>query len=279
MPTQRYKMTIAYRGTAYHGWQFQLAQANYNGPKPPEGEGLPTIQEKLTRVVQGVIGHPVTIVGSSRTDTGVHAKGQIAHFDTDQLQIPTEGMRRAINHRLPDDILVRSIEPVPDSFHAILSTRTKRYQYNIWNAYDRPLFAADLSWHRWHELDVDAMIAAAAHLEGEHDFASFARPGHKRFSTVRSIYECSVSYRKPQLVIGVEGNGFLWNMVRIMVGTLVEVGLGRFRPEEIPRMLAAKDRTAAGSTAPPHGLFLHWIWTWKEDETHAVPDESELVEE
>jgi len=279
VPTQRYKLTIAYRGTAYHGWQFQQAQSNYKGPLPPEGEGLPTIQENLTRVLQGVVGHPVTIVGSSRTDTGVHAKGQIAHFDTDRLQIPTEGMRRALNHRLPDDILVRSIEAVPDSFHAILSTRTKRYQYNILNAYDRPLFAADLSWHRWHELDIDAIAEAAKHLEGEHDFASFARPGHKRVSTIRTIYDCQVSYRKPRLIIGVEGSGFLWNMVRIIVGTLVEVGLGRFKPDDIPKMLEAKDRTAAGSTAPPHGLYLQWIDTWEESEPHAVVDEGELIEE
>lgn len=262
MPTQRYKLTIAYRGTAYHGWQWQPALGNYTGDAPTEeGAGIPTIQEKLTRALRGVVNHPVTLVGSSRTDAGVHAKGQLAHFDTDQLQIPPEGIRRAVNHRLPDDILIRKLEPVPESFHAIRSTRTKRYQYCIWNHMDRPPFFGDLVWHRWQTLDVPAMIAAAAYLVGEHDFATFAKPGHGRAETVRTIHACDVHHRAPRLVIGVEGSGFLWHMVRIIVGTLVEVGLGRFNPEQIPQMLAAKNRTAAGGTAPPHGLYLQWIRT------------------
>src|SRR4051812_19026634 len=107
----RYKLTIAYRGTNYHGWQFQLPNALYKGPKPPPGHGIPTIQEILARAIGEVVGHPVGLVGSSRMDSGVHAKGQIAHFDTDKVQIPIDGLRRAINHALPDDILVRSIEP------------------------------------------------------------------------------------------------------------------------------------------------------------------------
>jgi tRNA pseudouridine38-40 synthase len=259
LPTQRYKLTIAYRGSRYHGWQIQHAQPSYSGEPPPPGEGLPTVQGKLTRALQDVVGHKVALVGSSRTDTGVHAKAQLAHFDTDQLQIPTEGMRRAVNHRLPDDILIRKLEPVPDTFHAIRSTRSKRYQYFIWNQPDRPLFFADLAWHRWQTLDIAAMITAAAHLQGEHDFASFARPGHGRETTVRTVHACEVSYRAPKLIIAVEGSGFLWNMVRIIVGTLVEIGLGRYSPDDVPRMLAARDRTAAGSTAPAHGLYLQWI--------------------
>ncbi len=264
MPTQRYKLTIAYRGTRYHGWQIQHAQESYSGEQPPAGEGLPTIQEKLTRAIGEIVGHHVTLVGSSRTDTGVHAKGQLAHFDTDQLQIPPEGMRRAINHKLPDDILVRTLEAVPDSFHAIRSTRSKRYQYFIWHQPDRPLFFADLAWHRWQSLDPAAMAAAAKHLVGEHDFASFAKPGHGRETTTRTVHACDVSYHAPKLVIGVEGSGFLWNMVRIIVGTLVEVGLGRFSPDDVPKMLEAKDRRSAGSTAPPHGLYLQWIRTESE---------------
>ena len=261
MPTQRYKLVIAYRGSRYHGWQIQHVQDNYTGDQPPEGEGLPTVQEKLTRTISEIVGHPVTLVGSSRTDTGVHAKGQLAHFDTDQLQIPPEGMRRAINHRLPEDILVRSIEPVADTFHAIRSTASKRYQYFIWHHADRPLFFADLAWHRWQQLDTAAKKEAAAKLVGEHDFASFAKPGHGRETTVRTVHACDVSYHSPKLVIGVEGSGFLWNMVRIIVGTLVEVGLGRFTPDDIKNMLEAKDRRSAGSTAPAHGLYLQWIRT------------------
>jgi tRNA pseudouridine38-40 synthase len=286
MPLQRYKLTVAYRGTRYHGWQQQPALPSYKGEKQsefvPESEPehepapdvaapgigpapgieldyIPTIQGELTKAVAAVVGHPVDLVGSSRTDAGVHAKGQVVHFDTDKVQIPREGLRRAINHRLPSDILVRAIEPVPPTFDAIASTRTKRYQFLIWSHPDRPLFFSDLAWHRWHYLDVPKIARAAAHFAGTHDFASFARPGHGRENTVRTVYACDVSFRSPKLVIGVEGGGFLWNMVRIMVGTLVQVGLDRIQPEQIPEILAARDRRAAGPTAPPHGLYLQWI--------------------
>jgi len=259
MPLQRYKLTIAYRGTNYHGWQKQLAVETYKGPKPEEGHGIPTIQEFVARALVGVVNHPVTLVGSSRTDAGVHAKGQVAHFETDQLQIPVEGMRRAVNHALPSDILVKWIDAVPSTFEAIKSTESKRYQYAIWNHKDRPVFFADLAWHRWRKLKLEAMKEAAAHFVGEHDFASFARPGHGREHTMRTIHCCEVSWRGPRVVIGIEGSGFLWNMVRIMVGTLVEVGMGRYEPDEIPRMLEARDRLAAGPTAPAHGLYLQWI--------------------
>jgi tRNA pseudouridine38-40 synthase len=189
----------------------------------------------------------------------VHAKGQVAHFDTDQLQIPPDGLRRAVNARLPDDILASGIETVPETFDAISSTVSKRYQYFIWNAPDRPVFFPDLAWHRWQELNVEEMSAAAQRLVGQHDFASFAKPGHGRENTIRHVLSCSVSKRGPRLVIGVEGNGFLWNMVRIVVGTLVEVGLGRFSSQDMERILRARDRSAAGGTAPAHGLFLQWV--------------------
>jgi tRNA pseudouridine38-40 synthase len=261
MPLQRYKLTIAYRGTHYHGWQTQGVANTWKGPMPPVGQGIPTIQEKLRRAIESVVRHDVILVGSSRTDAGVHAKGQVAHFDTDQTNIPPEGLRLSVNHRLPDDILIRAIEPVPRDFDAIWSTASKRYQYVIWNVLDRPPLFAELVWHRWRKLDVEAMRAAAVHFVGEHDFASFARPGHKRETTIRTVHSCTVSHRSPRIVVGIEGNGFLWHMVRIMVGTLVEVGLGRFEPADIPRMLAAQDRRAGGSTAPPQGLYLQWVRT------------------
>jgi tRNA pseudouridine38-40 synthase len=285
MPLQRYKLTVAYRGTRYHGWQQQPALSTYKGerepgigvapvgppgPGPdPTGEQIPTIQGELRKAIGEVVGHPVDVVGSSRTDAGVHAKGQVVHFDTDKVQIPVEGLRRAVNHRLPGDILVRSIEPVADSFDAIASTTAKRYQFLIWNHGDRPLFFSDLAWHRWHYLDVPKMAQAASQLVGEHDFASFARPGHGRENTVRTVHACDISFRAPKLVIGVEGSGFLWNMVRIMVGTLVEVGMGRTQPGQIPEILRARDRQAAGPTAPPHGLYLQWIRTDADAETTA----------
>lgn len=266
MPTQRYKLTIAYRGTRYHGWQAQPAMETWTGEPPPDGQGIPTIQESVARALSSVLRHPVALVGSSRTDAGVHAKGQLAHFDTDQVQIPGEGIRKAINHQLPSDILVRSIEPVAQTFDAKRSTLRKRYQYFIWNAVDRPVFFSDLAWHRWQKLDLTAMRAGAAHFVGRHDFASFARPGHGRENTVRTIYSFEVSARPPKLVIGIEGSGFLWNMVRIMVGTLVQVGIYRYPPEKIAEMLEARDRKSSGPTAPPHGLYLQWIQTRKEDE-------------
>ncbi len=261
MPSQRYKLTLAYRGTNYHGWQSQALTENYTGPIPQEGHGIPTIQETVARAIMSVVHHPVKLVGSSRTDAGVHAKGQIAHFDTDQIQIPVDGLRRAINSALPTDITVKALDSVADDFDAITSTVSKRYQYAIWNHVDRPTFFPDLVWHRWQTLDLDAMKQASRRLVGEHDFASFARPGHGRENTIRTVLACDVSHRGAMVVIGVEGTGFLWNMVRIIVGTLVEVGLGKFTPADIDRMLAARDRQAAGATAPPHGLYLQWIRT------------------
>jgi tRNA pseudouridine38-40 synthase len=265
VPTQRYKLTIAYRGTHYHGWQTQGVNPTWKGPTPPAGHGIPTIQEKLRRAIEDVVRHEISLVGSSRTDAGVHAKGQVAHFDTDKVQIPIEALRQSVNARLPGDILLRAVEPMPDSFDAIRSTLSKRYQYVIWHAPDRPPLFNELVWHRWFPLDIEAMIAAAKHLLGEHDFASFAKPGHGRDNTIRTVSDCSISYRSPKLIVGVEGSGFLWHMVRIIVGTLMEVGLKRTLPEEIPAMIAAKDRTASGSTAPPQGLYLQWIRMREDD--------------
>ena len=261
MPTQRYKLKISYRGTNYHGWQMQPPNELWKGEEPPPGEGIPTVQETLMRAVQTIVGNPVNLVGASRTDARVHAKGQIAHFDTDQIQIPTKGLRHAINAALPPDIYVNSIDPVPETFDAISSTHSKRYQYFIWNTPDRPVFFPDLAWHRWHRLDTDAMYAAAQFLVGEHDFSSFARPGHGRDHTVRTIYDIDVHCRLPRIIIGIEGSGFLWNMVRIIVGTLVEVGMGKYGPQKVKEMLEARDREAAGPTAPAHGLYLQWVRT------------------
>ena len=278
MPMQRYKLTVAYRGSRYHGWQAQPAMPTYGGEAPPAGQGIPTIQGELVRAIESVVLHPVGLVGSSRTDAGVHAKGQVAHFDTDKVQIPPESLRRAINHQLPGDIVVREINAVADSFDAIHSTFRKRYQYFIWNSPERPVFLNELVWHRWQKLDVEAMSAAAALFVGRHDFASFARPGHGREHTVRTVHGCDVSTRPPKLVIGVEGSGFLWNMVRIIVGTLVQVGIHRHPPGCITEMLEARDRQAAGPTAPPQGLYLQWIRTKKEDEVGTeAPEPSDSI--
>lgn len=257
----RYKLTIAYRGTRYHGWQKQAALPTYKGEVLDGDGGIPTIQEIVRRAIAKVVRHPINLVGSSRTDAGVHAKGQVAHFDTEHTQIPAEHIRRAANHQLPDDILIRSVEPVSDSFDAILSTVSKRYQYYIWNALDRPMFFGELVYHRWQPLDTRAMAEVGKVFEGEHDFASFARAGHGRENTIRTVHAVDVSVRGPRIVIGIEGSGFLWQQIRIMVGTLVEVGMKRYGAERVMQMLAAKDRKAGGPTAPPMGLFLQWIRT------------------
>jgi tRNA pseudouridine38-40 synthase len=249
--SQRYKLVIAYRGTHYHGWQTQEHDVTR--------VQLPTIQALCRAAVMDVVGHPVDLCGSSRTDSGVHAKGQVAHFDTHMTQIPPDGLRRAVNARLPADILVRSVTPVATTFHAIRDTVRKRYQYLVWNAADKPVFHSDLAFHRWQPMDVARMRDAAARLVGTHDFNAFAKPGHGRSNTVRTLYACDVTRRGPRLVIGVCGSGFLWNTVRILSGTLIEVGIGRTPPEAIDAMLASRDRRTAGPTAPACGLYLQWI--------------------
>ncbi len=255
---QRYKMTIAYDGTAYYGWQRQAISDTWKGPGVINGT-LPTVQGEIEKALREVVQHPVGICGSSRTDGGVHAKAQVAHFDTHMTQIPMEGLRRGINSRLPDDIVIKKIEAVGPEFNAIGCAVRKRYQYAIWNHPDRNPFAHRFTFHRFFSLDVNLMKQGAQRLVGLHDFTSFARPGHLRTTTVRRVLECSVSQRGPLLVIGVTGTGFLWNMVRIIAGTLVETGMGRRTPESLSDALLAKDRNAAGPTAPPEGLYLQWI--------------------
>lgn len=260
-PLQRYKLTIAYRGTHYYGWQEQVHSATWKGERPADGSGLPTIQLLCTQAIKQVVRHDLELCGSSRTDSGVHAKGQVAHFDSHMIQIPPEGMRRAINARLPDDIVVLKVEPVPQTFDAIALTEKKRYQYLIWNANNKPVFQSDLAFYRWQKLDLDAMRETAKLLTGTHDFNAFAKPGHGRVCTVRTLHEISITARPPRIVIGVVGDGFLWNMVRIIVGTMVDIGIGQgyLKPEMIPDILASRDRRRAGKTAPAQGLYLQWI--------------------
>lgn len=285
MSVQRYKLTVAYRGTNYHGWQFQQAASTWKGTMPVTGQGLPTIQQALERALGGVVNHHAVVCGSSRTDAGVHAKGQVAHFDTTALQIPPEGLRRAVNARLPADILIRKIEPVAPDFDAIRWTHSKRYQYCIWSNIDRPVFFNDMAWHRRKPLDPAPMALAARHLIGTHDFTSFARPGHGRGTTTRTLLDCSVHARGSYIVIGVQGTGFLWNMVRIIAGTLTEVGEGKRDPDSFPDILAANNRTAAGRTAPATGLFLQWIRfydgpkPWPEESAAASIEPADLPED
>jgi len=248
-PVRRYKIEIAYDGSGFHGWQKQ---------EPPDAPALRTVQGVVEQVLNRVFKQPIVLVGASRTDAGVHARGQVAHFDA-ASRIPLERMALAINSRLPDDIEVRKVEVVPPNFDAIRWAVTKQYTYTIHNSPHRPLGLRHMVYHCWYPLDVDRMNDAAHRLLGEHDFEGFSAAGHGRECTVRTIHRCDVTRDGERVIITVEGNGFLWNMVRIIAGTLVEVGRGLFGPSRIDEILASTDRQQAGPTLPPNGLCLEWI--------------------
>ena len=250
--SQRYKLTLAYRGTRYHGWQRQM---------PGGAAELPTVQNELRLALVRTLGHDVQVVGSSRTDAGVHALGQVAHFDTERTQVDPARILLAANAKLPDDIRIDAIEPVTHEFDAIGSTSEKAYRYVVHNAPAKDIFRADLALHLPKSLDDSAMASAAAHLVGEHDFASFAKPGHGRETTVRTVTFAAVRREGTEVLIEFAGTGFLWHQVRIMAGTLIQVGLGRRAAASLPEVLAARDRKATGPTAPAHGLYLRWIRT------------------
>ncbi|MFW6058891.1 MAG: tRNA pseudouridine(38-40) synthase TruA [Phycisphaeraceae bacterium] len=245
----RYKLTLAYDGTDFHGWQRQ---------DPPEGPALRTVQGVLDEALRNLLQQPVRTIGASRTDAGVHAKGQVVQFDA-ATAIPLERIPLAINSRLPDDMEVRGAEIAPPKFDCINDPISKRYRYRIWNTDERPLQYRHMVWHCWVSLDLERMNDAAQRLVGMHDFAGFAAAGHNRTSTIRTIHNCHVERHEREVHIVVEGDGFLYNMVRILAGTLSEVGRGYWTPDHIDRILREADRRIAGPTLPPQGLCLEWI--------------------
>lgn len=262
----RYALTIAYDGADFSGWQKQHPPA---APSP-----LRTVQETLERAVREAVREPVNVLGASRTDAGVHARGQVAAFTASEggeqgrgwpAERGTTPLVRAINARLPEDVLVRGARVVGDSFDPIGDCASKGYTYSIHVSPDRPLWDRRYVQHVWTELDAAAMNEAAAVLVGEHDFGAFAAAGHGRRTTVRTVHACSVraveGARDPgqRLVIEVSGDGFLWNMVRIIAGTLVEVGRGKLTAGSVREALETGDRRRAGPTLPPTGLCLEWI--------------------
>lgn len=253
MALQRYKLTIAYDGSDFHGWQRQTR---------PEGAELRTVQGVVTEAVVRAVAQPVRVQGASRTDSGVHAIGQVAHFDAD-TRIPTERVADAINARLPPDVEVRDARPVHPAFDACTDALEKQYRYRIWVGRRRPLGERHRVYHCFTPLDADRMRQAADLIVGEHDFAAFAAAGHGRESTIRTVTACEIEQHEggaaPELHIVVRGNGFLYNMVRIIAGTLREVGRGRFDPSHIHTLLTEKRRDQAGPTLPPQGLCLEWI--------------------
>ena len=252
MATQRYKLTLAYDGSGFHGWQKQ---------HPPGCAPLRTVQQVVEDTLIRLLRQPVAVVGASRTDAGVHALGQVAHFDAD-TPIPVERLLKALRGRLPDDVDAVALEPAAPDFRAINDVTTKQYRYRIWNEEAKPLGYRHMLYHGYVTLDVDRMNDAAARLVGTHDFVGFAAANHGRETTVRTIYRCDVARgaHDPRIIhITVEGNGFLYNMVRIIAGTLFEVGRGRLPPEVIEQVLSSGDRRLAGPTLGPEGLCLQWI--------------------
>jgi len=244
MPLRNIKITVQYDGSRYHGWQTQ--------------PGKKTIQSELVEAVSSLVGSRIPVHGASRTDAGVSALGQAALFETDS-PIPTDNFPRAINGKLPKDIVVTSAEEVPKGFDLISGVKSKLYRYTIYTGKHRPVMKLNQCWHLPRKLDADAMDKAAQLLVGKKDFKSFATAADKRKSSIRTIFRCNVTSEDKWIYLDVEGDGFLYNMVRNIVGTLVDIGRGRWQPEKIKEILEAKDRTAAGQLAPPQGLCLMWI--------------------
>ena len=248
------KLVIAYNGAAYHGWQRQAA-------------GVDTVQERIESAAVRVVRHPVSAGGAGRTDAGVHAAGQVANFHTTNMTVPLVGMRRAMNSRLPKDIAIRSINVEPDDFNASRSATGKTYRYRIYLAPHRPVHLAGLVYHYWRALEIEPMRAAAAQLLGQHDFRGFASSGDDRETTVRTIYRCDVCEQDEEVHVVVQGSGFLYHMVRNIVGTLIEIGRGHWTPGRIGKILDSCDRADAGPTAPPDGLTLFCVH-YRPEELH-----------
>ena len=198
----------------------------------------------------------MTIFGAGRTDAGVHARGQVANFYTPSLRVPLRGLRRAMNARLPGDIAIRSACEVPEGFHASRSAIGKTYRYRIWLCPVRPVGLHGQVYHYFRPLEIEPMRDAGARLVGRHDFRGVATSADDRQDTVRTIFRCEVAPHDGELHVTVQGNAFLYNMVRIIVGTLIEIGRGRWPADRIDQILASRSRRDAGPTAPPDGLCL-----------------------
>jgi tRNA pseudouridine38-40 synthase len=238
---QNLKLTLEYDGTAYHGWQVQ--------------PGLPTIQGVLQETVKRISGEEVQVIAAGRTDAGVHAMGQVANFRTNK-GLPLDTWWRALNGLLPPDIVVRCLEHAPDDFDARRSATRKTYRYTIWNAPFPSALERHYVLHIPDPLDVASMAEGATYLIGEHDFSAFRAADDSPSHPVRRVFEARFAQEANRLHFLITGNGFLKHMIRIIVGTLLDVGRGRLGSTDLERILQTKDRQGAGRTAPPHGLCL-----------------------
>jgi tRNA pseudouridine38-40 synthase len=244
MAVRNIKLTISYDGLNYSGWQNQ--------------PGKNTIQGLLQQALGELTGTFIKINGASRTDAGVSALGQTANFLIDS-PIPAENFVKALNHRLPRDIVVTEATEAHRDFDASGSARSKLYRYTIFTGKKRNVLKTRNCWHRPAPLDINAMDAAAKMLLGSKDFKSFASTADKRKSSIRTIIKCEVEKEDKWVYIDIEADRFLYNMVRNIVGTLVEIGRGKWQPQKMQEIIEACDRTAAGPIAPPQGLCLMWI--------------------
>lgn len=238
---KRVRLIVAYDGTNYCGWQIQT-------------NGI-TIEEILNKTLSELLDEHIAVIGASRTDSGVHAMGNVAVFDT-KTRIPAEKISFALNQRLPDDIRIQKSEEVPMEFHPRFCESIKTYEYKILNrTFPDPILRL-YTHFVYMPLDVELMREAAKYIIGEHDFASFCSSGSQVKTTVRTIYTLDIEENNDVIRIKISGNGFLYNMVRIIVGTLLKVGLKVYSPEYVKEIISLKDRDAAGPTAPARGLTL-----------------------
>ena len=235
------KLTIEYDGKDFNGWQKQPNKLN--------------IQGTIEQAIKLITGEDVELNASGRTDAGVHALGQVANFKTNS-QIPIEKFAIAINSRLKKSIVIKKAEEVEERFHSRLNCKKKTYRYVINNSFEGSAIYRNLETHIPQKLDVEKMKEAIKYFEGEHDFKAFKASGTSSKSSVRTIYETNIYKKDERIYIELTGNGFLYNMVRIIAGTLVDVGIGKIQPKEIPEIIKSGKRENAGKTLPPNGLYL-----------------------
>jgi len=235
------KLTIEYDGKDFNGWQKQPTKLN--------------IQGTIEQAIKQITGEDVELNASGRTDAGVHALGQVANFKTNS-QIPIEKFAIAINSKLKRSIVIKKAEEVDERFHSRLSCKKKTYRYIINNSPEGTAIYRNLETHIPQKLDLSQMKKAIKYFEGEHDFKAFKASGTSSKSSVRTIYKADIYQENEKIFIEITGNGFLYNMVRIIVGTLVEVGLGKIKPEKIIDIIQQEKRENAGKTFPPNGLYL-----------------------
>ncbi len=235
------KLTIEYDGKDFNGWQKQPNRLN--------------IQGEIESAIEEITGEKIELFGSGRTDAGVHSLGQIANFKTNS-NLPVEKMAIAINSKLKKSIRVKKAEEVSENFHSRYNCHKKKYRYIINNSSQGSAIYRGLEYHVPQKLDVEKMKKAIKFFEGEYDFKAFKSSGTSNKNSVRTIYKAEVRQSGERIIIELTGNGFLYNMVRIISGTILEVGLGKIKAEDIPNIIESKDRKRAGKTLPPHGLYL-----------------------